>query len=87
MSAGGNLDQARILVAGALGLALDHVGIEARLHRLENWDSLGQVSIVLAIEEMFGIEIVDESTFIALTSVHGIATFIHSLRGTDGRKD
>jgi acyl carrier protein len=87
MSAGEYLDQARFLVAGALGLALDNVGVDARLHRLINWDSLGQVSIVLAIEEMLGIEIVDESTFISLTSVHGIATYIHSLRGTDEGKD
>lgn len=78
--------QARALVANALGLAPENVSIEDRLHRLNNWDSLGQVGIVLAIEELLGLEIIDESTFVSLTSVRGIAEHLHSVRSSDENK-
>jgi citrate synthase len=87
MSTERSFARARALVAEALGLALDNVSIEDRLHRLRNWDSLGQVSIALAIEEMLGIEIVDESTFISLTSVRGIANYLSLVRGLDEGRD
>lgn len=87
MSTERDITQACALVANALGLALENVSIEDRLHRLQNWDSLGQVGIVLAIEDLLSVEIVDESTFASLTSVRGIARYLHLADGSDKDKD
>ena len=40
------------------------------------WDSLGQLSVILAIEEKMHVRITDEAAFQSLTSVPGIAAYL-----------
>jgi citrate synthase len=42
---------------------------------LQNWDSLGHINLVLAIEETYGV-IVDEDAVVELTSVRAIRDFV-----------
>lgn len=71
---------ARALVAEALAVSLDRIGPEAKLHAAPGWDSLGQLSIILAIEERLNVQITDEATFETLTSIRGIAAHFTSAR-------
>lgn len=50
------LDQVVHAVAEVLGVPKDRIGIETRAADIEAWDSFGHVRIVLALEQLFGIE-------------------------------
>ena len=67
---------ARSLVAKALSVGIDRIGPDAKMYGLAAWDSLGQLSVVLAIEETLNARIDDASTFDSLTSVAGIAAYL-----------
>ncbi len=67
---------ARGLVAHALSVSVDRVTSDARIYDLPVWDSLGQLSIVLALEQAIGVRIADPATFDSLTSIRGIAAFL-----------
>ena len=69
------MERVRELVAGATGIPLGEVddSIGFGLHPL--WDSVAQISIVMSIEEAFGITVPDES-IASLTSISGIAEFV-----------
>jgi hypothetical protein len=51
-----------------------------KMYQIPIWDSLGQLSIILAIEEALHVQITDESTFDSLTSIRGIATYLSKCR-------
>ena len=70
------IETARSLVALALSVSVDYIGSETKMRDIPVWDSLGQLSVVLAIEETLHVQITDESTFDLLTSVRGIATYL-----------
>lgn len=46
--------EARAIIAGALGRPIDMVGESAAIGRIAGWDSIGHVSIVLALEMRLG---------------------------------
>ena len=69
---------ARALVAKALAIGIDRITLETKLYGDPAWDSLGQLSVILAVEEELRRQIMDESTFEALTSVIGIAAYLTS---------
>jgi acyl carrier protein len=71
---------ARALVAKALAISIDRIGPEAKLYDVAAWDSLGQLSVILAIEERLDAQITDEATFETLTSIVGIAAYLASAR-------
>ena len=71
---------ARALVAEALGISVDRIGPESKLYDDRAWDSLGQLSVILAIEERLDAQITDEATFESLTSILGIAGYLVSAR-------
>ena len=71
---------ARCLVAKALSVNIDRIGSETKMYQIPIWDSLGQLSVILAIEESLHVQITDESTFDSLTSVRGIATYCSKFR-------
>jgi acyl carrier protein len=74
------IDTARSLVAKALAVSVDRIGSETKMYETPMWDSLGQLSVILAIEETLHVQITDESIFDALTSIRGIATYLSKYR-------
>ena len=72
---------ARSLVAKALALSADRIGPQTKMYDIGNWDSLGQLSVVLAIEEKLHVRITDESIFQSLKSVPGIAAYLAKAAG------
>jgi acyl carrier protein len=79
-----HIHAARQLVAGALSVPLGRIGPETKMYDLPVWDSLGQLSVVLAIEEELHLQIADASVFNSLTSVAGIAAYLAGV-ATDER--
>ena len=45
------------VVAQALGCSPDSLSIESAMYRDHGWDSFGQVSVIVALEEAYGIRI------------------------------
>jgi acyl carrier protein len=74
---------ARSLVAKALSVSVDRVRSESRIYETPMWDSLGQLSIILAIEETLHVQITDPSTFDSLTSIRGIADYLSRRAAAD----
>ncbi|MEA2774450.1 MAG: hypothetical protein QOD93_7412 [Acetobacteraceae bacterium] len=70
------LDAARALVAAALRVATDRIGAATAMFGVPVWDSFGQLSVILAIEEAIGARIEDADLFNRLTSVPQIAAFL-----------
>jgi acyl carrier protein len=77
-----DIDAARAMVAKALSVALDQIGPETRMYDIPAWDSLGQLSVILTIEETRFVQITDDAMFARLTSVRGIASYIASTSST-----
>ena len=63
------------LIASTLNIPVEQVTEESDMSTLQNWDSLGHINLVLAIEETYGI-IVDEDAVLELTSVRAIRDFV-----------
>jgi acyl carrier protein len=70
------IDAARWLVANALSVQIDLIGSESQMYDIPIWDSLGQLSLILMIEETLGIQVSDESAFEKLKSVRGVAAYV-----------
>lgn len=64
-------------VAEVLGVRKDQVGIETRAADLEAWDSFGHVRIVLALEQLFGVEM-SMADIEAADSVAGLCTIVEA---------
>ena len=62
------------VVADALGCNREELSANSAMYRDHDWDSFGQVEIVLAIEKALGISI-DDDTAMTLTSVAAIQEF------------
>lgn len=67
------------LVACALKCDEKSLDLNSRLGRHEKWDSMGQISIVSAIETTFNIEI-DDSNIDQLLSIRDICIFVGNLQ-------
>ncbi len=63
------------LVTEALQASSDAIGAESAFGDLPEWDSMGHMEIMLALEERFGVEI-DADTIAALTSVPQIVAHL-----------
>ncbi len=49
------------LIAEALGCAESSLAEDSRLGNHPNWDSVGHLSVMLALEQHYGVEITDET--------------------------
>ena len=67
---------ARALVAAALRVVIDEIDPDAAMSAVPIWDSFGQLSVILAVEEAVRVRIRDQASFNRLTSVRGIAAFL-----------
>ena len=64
-------------VAEVLNLRKDEIGIETRAADLEAWDSFGHVRIVLALEQLFGIEL-SMAEIEAADSIAGLTSVVEA---------
>jgi citrate synthase len=63
------------LIASTLNVPVEQVTEDSDMSTLQNWDSLGHINLVLAIEEAYGV-IIDEDAVVELTSVRAIREFV-----------
>lgn len=68
-------EDVRALIATAL--KLPSVGDDASLGKLRGWDSLSQVTLMMALEQRLGVT-VPPDLFAELTSVDAIMDFVRS---------
>ena len=54
------LEQVRNVASDILGIPADKITAESSPETIENWDSMQQLNLVLAIEEKFGIQLEPE---------------------------
>jgi len=69
------------LIASTLDIPAEQVTPESDMTTLQNWDSLGHINLVLAIEETYGV-IVDEDAVVELISVRAIREFVERATAT-----
>jgi citrate synthase len=63
------------LIASTFNIPIEQVTPDSDMSTLQNWDSLGHINLVLAIEEAYGV-VVDEDAVVELTSVRAIREFV-----------
>jgi citrate synthase len=68
------------LIASTLNVPIAQVTPDSDMSTLQNWDSLGHINLVLAIEETYGV-VVDEDAVVELTSVRAIRDFVERATG------
>lgn len=66
-----NVDE---LITQALGIPRESVQDHLRFGWVPQWDSMGHVNLMLALENALGVEI-DEDTMVRLTSAEAIREF------------
>jgi acyl carrier protein len=54
------LDHVRTLAADVLGVSRSEINASSTPQQLDNWDSISHVSLVVAIEEQFGVAFAPE---------------------------
>jgi acyl carrier protein len=54
------LDHVRTLAADVLGVSRSEISASSTPQQLDNWDSISHVSLVVAIEEQFGVAFAPE---------------------------
>jgi citrate synthase len=69
------ITQVREMLAEALSISIDKIPSELMLGGIEEWDSMGHMSIMMLMEEKFGVEI-DAETIGNLTSISAICDFL-----------
>ncbi len=69
------LDQVIQTVADTLNLPVSSIKEDSSTDNIDTWDSLAQVNLMIAIEQIFDIQLEVED-FIGLTSVKAITSFI-----------
>ena len=66
------IDDVRTLAADVLGVPRSAIGADSTPQNLGSWDSIQHVSLVLALEEQFGVEFKPEEIS-SMESIGGIA--------------
>jgi acyl carrier protein len=80
MSADNIESRVQAVIADVFGLDPEAVGPEASIETVEAWDSLQHLTVVLALEEEFDVQLDDEET-IAAVSVPVIAGIVRAHLG------
>ena len=68
----------RTILASVLEISFDSVGDDTSMASVDAWDSLKQMSLVLALEEEFGVSI-DESVAFEIVSFGSIRQALNDL--------
>lgn len=69
------LDEARTLLADTLGTPASDIADDASFERIERWDSIAHLRLMLALEEKVGRQVTPEETM-TLFSLPAIAEFL-----------
>ena len=73
------------VVAQALRCPSDSLSMESAMYRDHGWDSFGHVSVIVALEEAYGISIPNDEMMI-LTTMKAIVEFTERSREVDQRE-
>lgn len=73
------------VVAQALRCPRDSLSMESAMYRDHGWDSFGHVSVIVALEEAYGISIPNDEMMI-LTTMKAIVEFTERSREVDQRE-
>ncbi len=73
------------VVAQALRCPSDSLSMESAMYRDHGWDSFGHVSVIVALEEAYGISIPNDEMTI-LTTMKAIVEFTERSREVDQRE-
>ena len=74
-----DINQIKEIVAKALSCTTDSINLDSGLSRHEKWDSLGQIQIIVEIEDAYGIK-VDESNIDHFTTIQKIYDYLNGKR-------
>lgn len=78
-----SINRARTIIIKSLNLTPPYPQ-KLEIYKVPQWDSFGQLQIILCLERELDVRIVDEIIFEALTSEESIANFINSTKSGDG---
>ncbi len=73
------------VVAQALRCPRDSLSMESAMYRDHGWDSFGHVSMIVALEEAYGISIPDDEMMV-LTTMKAIVELTERSREVDQRE-
>ena len=71
------------IVSLALRIEPDRLNEETSYQSIPEWDSLGHVSLMEALEEAYGIRVSDDVA-VELTSIEAIRAFLANVPATEG---
>ena len=74
-----------VVVAQALRCSRDSLSIESAMYRDHGWDSFGHVSVIVALEEAYGISIPNDEVM-SLTTMKAIVKLSERSRESDQRE-
>lgn len=77
-------EQIRQIIAEALAVDVTMITPELGINDIPEWDSIGNLAIITALEEKFGVEIPIDALF-ELTTVANIISEIENLKNDDNR--
>ena len=63
------------VMAGVFRISASEIGDDAKINQLTNWDSLGHITLMLALEERFKLRI-DSESILQLLSLEAIEQYI-----------
>jgi acyl carrier protein len=75
--------QIKEILSGLFNVGVDTLSIESSTENVDGWDSLGQLMVIVELEQQFGIQISPEHGE-RLTSVGKIAEFLGSSQRITG---
>jgi acyl carrier protein len=66
------------LLAATTGEDMETLNAESSIYTVKNWDSVGHINLVLAIEKEFGVEL-DPVDAMELTSVSQMVAYLNNV--------
>ncbi len=75
-----NIDEVRAVIAGTFKLPVESVRADTAMGSIPAWDSVGQVNLMMAIEQEFDI-FLEVEDFARLISVPAIAEYLDRAGG------
>lgn len=77
-------EQIRQIIAEALSVDITMITPDLGINDIPEWNSIGNLAIITAVEEKFGVEIPIDALF-ELTTVANIVSEIENLKNDDNR--
>ena len=75
-----------IVVAQALGCSHGSLSVESAMYKDHGWDSIGHVSVIVALEKAYGVSISNDEVMI-LTTMKAIIEFSQRSRDAGQRNE